>query len=134
MLEEQSRLWGDSRRHFGQIIEAIDQLSRVSTGLQRGVLDTRMVPWRRFFNRFKRFVRDISQELGKKVSLEIHGEKTELDKRMIDELGDPLVHLVRNAIDHGIESFKAPIGRQIRHGRPAVRGLTQWKQRVCQSL
>ena len=107
MLEEQSRLWEESRRHFGQIIEAIDQLSRVSTGLQRGVLDTRMVPVAPLFNRFKRVMRDISQELGKKVSLEIHGEKTELDKRMIDELGDPLVRLVRNAIDHGIESSEA---------------------------
>lgn len=107
LLEEQSRLWEESRRHFGQIIEAIDQLARVSTGLQRGVLDTRMVPVAPLFNRFKRVVRDISQELGKKVSLEIHGEKTELDKRMIDELGDPLVHLVRNAIDHGIEPTEA---------------------------
>lgn len=110
LLEEQSRLWEESRRHFGQIIEAIDQLSRVSTGLQRGVLDTRMVPVAPLFNRFKRVVRDISQELGKKVSLEIHGENTELDKRMIDELGDPLVHLVRNAIDHGIESSDVRIG------------------------
>jgi two-component system chemotaxis sensor kinase CheA len=107
LLEEQSQLWEESRRHFGQVIEAIDQLSRVSTGLQRGVLDTRMVPVAPLFNRFKRVVRDISQELGKKISLEIHGEKTELDKRMIDELGDPLVHLVRNAIDHGIESSEA---------------------------
>jgi len=114
LLEEQSRLWEESRRHFGQIIEAIDQLSRVSTGLQRGVLDTRMVPVAPLFNRFKRVVRDISQELGKKVSLEIHGEKTELDKRMIDELGDPLVHLVRNAIDHGIESSDA----RLRAGKP----------------
>ena len=62
-----------------------------------------MVPVGPLFNRFKRVVRDISQELGKQVNLEIHGEKTELDKRMIDELGDPLVHLVRNAIDHGLE-------------------------------
>lgn len=114
LLEEQSRLWEESRRHFGQIIEAIDHLSRVSTGLQRGVLDTRMVPVAPLFNRFKRVVRDISQELGKKVSLEIHGENTELDKRMIDELGDPLVHLVRNAIDHGIESSDA----RLRAGKP----------------
>jgi two-component system chemotaxis sensor kinase CheA len=63
-----------------------------------------MVPVAPLFNRFKRVVRDISLELGKKVQLEVHGEKTELDKRMIDELGDPLVHLVRNAIDHGIET------------------------------
>lgn len=104
LLEEQSKLWEDSRRYFGQISEAIDQLTRVSANLQRGVLDTRMVPVAPLFNRFKRVVRDIAHELGKKVVLEIHGEKTELDKRMIDELGDPLVHLVRNAIDHGIES------------------------------
>jgi two-component system chemotaxis sensor kinase CheA len=102
-LEEQSRLWEESRRSFGQFTEAIDQMSRVSDSLQRGVLETRMVPVAPLFNRFKRVVRDIALELGKKVNLEIHGEKTELDKRMIDELGDPLVHLVRNAIDHGIE-------------------------------
>jgi two-component system chemotaxis sensor kinase CheA len=82
----------------------MDQMSRVSDSLQRGVLQTRMVPVAPLFNRFKRVVRDISLELGKKVQLEIRGEKTELDKRMIDELGDPLVHLVRNAIDHGIET------------------------------
>ncbi len=105
-IEEQSRLWEQSRRHFGQLTEAIDQLARVSKGLQRGVLDTRMVPIGPLFNRFKRVVRDIAQDRGKKVVLEIRGEKTELDKRMIDELGDPLVHLVRNAIDHGIESVE----------------------------
>ena len=104
VLEEQARIWEESRRHFGQVTEAIDQLSRVSNSLQRGVLDTRMVPVAPLFNRFKRTVRDISLELQKKVNLEIKGEKTELDKRMIDELGDPLIHLVRNSIDHGIES------------------------------
>ncbi len=113
-IEEQFRLWEQSRRHFGQMTEAIDQLARVSKGLQRGVLDTRMVPVGPLFNRFKRVVRDIAQDRGKKVVLEIHGEKTELDKRMIDELGDPLVHLVRNAIDHGIE----PIEDRLRAGKP----------------
>lgn len=106
-LEEQSRLWEESRRSFVQFTEAMDQMNRVSDSLQRGVLQTRMVPVAPLFNRFKRVVRDISLELGKQVQLEIRGEKTELDKRMIDELGDPLVHLVRNAIDHGIESAEA---------------------------
>ncbi|MFN0050932.1 MAG: chemotaxis protein CheW [Planctomycetales bacterium] len=115
-LEEQSRLWEDSRRCFGQITEAIDQMTRVSDSLQRGVLDTRMVPVAPLFNRFKRVVRDIALELGKKVNLEIHGEKTELDKRMIDELGDPLVHLIRNAIDHGIE----PADVRLRRGKPEI--------------
>jgi two-component system chemotaxis sensor kinase CheA len=105
-IEEQSAVWEESRRGFLQMTEAIDQLTRVSDSLQRGVLETRMVPVAPLFNRFKRVVRDIAQELQKKVCLEVRGEKTELDKRMIDELGDPLVHLVRNAIDHGIESAK----------------------------
>jgi len=113
-LEEQAKLWEESRRSFGQITEAIDQMTRVSDSLQRGVLDTRMVPVAPLFNRFKRVVRDIALDLGKKVNLEIHGEKTELDKRMIDELGDPLVHLVRNAIDHGIE----PADVRVRRGKP----------------
>ena len=115
-IEEQARLWEESRRHFGHVTEAIDQLTRVSDSLQRGVLNTRMVPVAPLFNRFKRVVRDISLELNKKVNLEIKGEKTELDKRMIDELGDPLIHLVRNSIDHGIESAEL----RARRGKPDV--------------
>lgn len=103
-FEEQLYVLEQGRRSFTQLTEAIDQFSRVSDGLQRGVLDTRMVPVGPLFNRFKRTVRDISNEMGKKVNFVIIGENTELDKRMIDELGDPLVHLVRNAIDHGLES------------------------------
>lgn len=113
-FEEQSRLWEESRRSFGQFMEAIDQMSRVSDSLQRGVLETRMVPVAPLLNRFKRVVRDIALELGKVVHFEIRGENTELDKRMIDELGDPLVHLVRNAIDHGIESAEM----RRRRGKP----------------
>lgn len=113
-LEEQAKVWEESRRCFGQITEAIDQMTRVSDSLQRGVLDTRMVPVAPLFNRFKRVVRDIALDLGKKVHLELHGENTELDKRMIDELGDPLVHLIRNAIDHGIE----PAEVRVRRGKP----------------
>ncbi len=104
LMEEQSELWDSSRQCIGQINEAIDQLTRVSDSLQRGVLETRMVPVGPLFNRFKRVVRDMSMESGKRVNLRIRGEKTELDKRMIDELADPLVHLVRNSIDHGLES------------------------------
>ena len=103
-LQQQLQVLEHGRRSFLQLNEAIDHFSRVSDGLQRGVLDTRMVPVGPLFNRFKRTVRDISGELNKSVNFVIHGEKTELDKRMIDELGDPLVHLVRNAIDHGLES------------------------------
>jgi len=103
-IEEQLHVLEDGRRSFVHLNEAIDQLLRVSDGLQRGVLDTRMVPIGPLFNRFKRAVRDIAGEMNKKVNLHILGENTELDKRMIDELGDPILHLVRNAIDHGLES------------------------------
>ena len=91
--------------------EAIDQLTRISDSLQRGVLDTRMVPVGPLFNRFKRVIRDLSLERNKKVVLQIRGENTEFDKRMIDELGDPLVHLVRNSIDHGLESPDVRLAR-----------------------
>ena len=110
-FEEHLQVLERGRRSFLQLNEAIDQFSRVSDGLQRGVLDTRMVPVGPLFNRFKRTVRDISNEMGKKVNFVIRGENTELDKRMIDELGDPLVHLVRNAIDHGLESEAVRRGR-----------------------
>ena len=86
------------------LLEAIHQLERVSDGIQKGVMEIRMVPIGPLFTRFHRVVRDIARAGGKQIRLEIAGEKTELDKRMIDELGDPLVHLVRNSADHGIES------------------------------
>ncbi|MBN2022690.1 MAG: chemotaxis protein CheA [Pirellulales bacterium] len=84
--------------------EAIHQLGRVTDAFQQTVMDTRMVPIGPLFARFKRVIRDITRGNGKSIRLVIHGEKTELDKRMIDELSDPLIHMVRNAADHGIES------------------------------
>ena len=68
------------------------------------VLKTRMQPIGKIFNRFNRTVRDLARELGKEVRLVIRGADTELDKSVIDELGDPLIHLLRNAVDHGIEA------------------------------
>jgi two-component system chemotaxis sensor kinase CheA len=92
-----------------EMAEAIEQLNRVSRNMQRSVLSTRMIPVGPLFNRFRRVVRDLSVDRGKQVKLVIHGEKTELDKRMIDALGDPLLHLIRNALDHGME---APAARR----------------------
>ncbi len=94
----------DGRDGVNSLTEAIDQLTRVTDGIQKGVLNTRMVPIGPLFNRFRRVVRDLSVASGKEVALEIQGEKTELDKRMIDELGDPLIHLIRNSVDHGLET------------------------------
>ncbi|MEM8679751.1 MAG: chemotaxis protein CheA [Planctomycetota bacterium] len=104
LLEQHFSTWEESRRSMKQVNEAIDQLTRVSDSLQRGVMQTRMVPVAPLFNRFNRTVRDLSLSSGKQVRLEVQGEKTELDKRMIDQLGDPMMHLVRNCVDHGLES------------------------------
>ena len=79
-------------------------MSRVSGDLQSIVLKLRMVPVDSVFNRFPRMIRDVAKTLNKKVDLVISGAETELDRTVIDEIGDPLVHLLRNAVDHGIES------------------------------
>jgi two-component system, chemotaxis family, sensor kinase CheA len=88
---------------INDMLEAVHQLELVSDGIQQSVMNIRMLPIGPLFNRFRRVIRDITHVNGKDIVLEIKGEKTELDKRMIDELSDPLVHLVRNAADHGIE-------------------------------
>ena len=80
------------------------QLARHTRELQESVMGIRMLPIASVFNRFPRMVRDISQKLGKQVKLELIGEQTELDKTVLEKIGDPMVHLVRNAIDHGLET------------------------------
>lgn len=85
------------------LVETIEQMDRVTTDLQTVVMKVRMVPVGQVFNRFPRMVRDLSKELNKEINLIIQGEDTELDRTVIDEIGDPLVHLLRNSIDHGIE-------------------------------
>jgi two-component system, chemotaxis family, sensor kinase CheA len=86
-----------------QLTEAIDQLDRISDDIQSTVMKARMVQIGPLFHRFKRVLRDICRASQKQVDLQIYGENTELDKQLIDELGEPLVHLIRNAADHGIE-------------------------------
>lgn len=84
--------------------EAIEQINRITTDLQNVVQNVRMVSVEQVFNRFPRMVRDLSKDLSKEVNLILEGKDTELDRTVIDEVGDPLVHLIRNAIDHGLES------------------------------
>ena len=84
-------------------------LDRVSDGIHQSVMDARMLPVGPLFARFHRVIRDITRANGKDIRLVISGEKTELDKRMIDELADPMIHLIRNAADHGIESPEARV-------------------------
>jgi two-component system chemotaxis sensor kinase CheA len=100
--------------------ETLAQLNLVTTDLQLAVMKTRMLPIKKVFAKLPRMVRDLSQKLNKQVHLEMRGEETELDKSVADEIGDPLVHLVRNAIDHGIET---PAERQAK-GKQAGGQLT----------
>ena len=100
-------------RH-GRLQEAVGALMQLIDSIQSGALQLRMVPIGETFNRFQRVVRDVSQELGKKIQLEIVGGDTELDKAMVERIGDPLMHLVRNAMDHGLE----PPAERVATGKP----------------
>ncbi|MFH0753448.1 MAG: Hpt domain-containing protein [Candidatus Omnitrophota bacterium] len=85
------------------LAETTGSLEKTASDLQAGVMQTRMVPVEGVFTRFKRIVRDISKDLNKEVILQIEGAETELDKKIVDGLGDPLTHMIRNAVDHGLE-------------------------------
>lgn len=87
-----------------ELQETVDRMSRTTSDLQNIILNMRMVPIDTVFNRFPRMVRQLARDLHKKINLEIRGAETELDRTVIDEIGDPLVHLIRNSIDHGIET------------------------------
>ena len=86
-----------------ELTETLEQMDRVTTDLQTVVMKVRMVPVGQVFNRFPRMVRDLAKELDKDINLTIEGEETELDRTVIDEIGDPLMHLLRNSLDHGVE-------------------------------
>ncbi|WP_096198901.1 chemotaxis protein CheA [Bacillus sp. FJAT-45350] len=87
-----------------ELNETVERMSRISGDLQEIILNMRMMPVEQVFNRFPRMVRSLSKDLNKKVNLQIIGADTELDRTIIDEIGDPLVHLIRNSIDHGVET------------------------------
>ena len=89
---------------LSDLMETLEQMDRVTGDLQNIVMKVRMVPVSAVFNRFPRMVRDVSKELGKDINLTIEGEETELDRTVIDEIGDPIMHLLRNSLDHGVES------------------------------
>ncbi len=103
---------GSSRR-IVELNETIEQIDRISSDLQSVVMKVRMVPIEQVFNRFPRMVRDLAKELNKEIDFQIEGKETELDRTVIDEIGDPLIHLLRNAVDHGIESpaVRAQMGK-----------------------
>ena len=101
---------------MSDLMETLEQMDRVTGDLQNIVMKVRMVPVSAVFNRFPRMVRDVSKELGKEINLTIEGEETELDRTVVDEIGDPIMHLLRNSLDHGVES---PDAREAK-GKPRV--------------
>lgn len=106
--------------NYQELQGTTERIARITSDLQVLILNMRMVPIEQVFSRFPRVVRDLSNGLGKQVHLQIEGSETELDRSLVDELGDPLIHLIRNALDHGIES---PTQR-LNQGKPAFGVLT----------
>lgn len=93
----------EGEKFLEELNQVVAQLSVVTTDIQLAVMKTRMQPVAKVFNKFPRVVRDLSRELGKQIELEITGEETELDKSIVEEIGDPIMHMIRNSCDHGIE-------------------------------
>ncbi|WP_086322332.1 hybrid sensor histidine kinase/response regulator [Campylobacter devanensis] len=112
----------EGEKFLEELNQVVSALSLVTTDIQLAVMKTRMLPIAKVFNKFPRMVRDLSRELGKQIDLEISGEETELDKSIVEEIGDPLVHIIRNSCDHGIESPK----ERLAAGKPE-KGIIQLK-------
>ena len=112
----------EGEKFLEELNQVVSSLSLVTTDIQLAVMKTRMLPIAKVFNKFPRMIRDLSRELGKQIDLEISGEETELDKSIVEEIGDPLVHIIRNSCDHGIED---PETRRAM-GKPE-KGLVQLK-------
>ncbi|MBP5331592.1 MAG: chemotaxis protein CheA, partial [Lachnospiraceae bacterium] len=100
----------------GNFREQVEYLERITTNIHQSVMKVRMVPIESVVNRFPRMIRDLSKKLDKKMELYMTGEETELDRTVIDEIGDPLQHILRNAADHGLESNEARVAA----GKPEV--------------
>lgn len=103
-----------------ELADGVEHLHRLTADLQSIVMKMRMIPLETVFNRFPRMIRDTAMALNKSVVLEIHGAETELDRTIIDDIADPLMHLLRNAVDHGIE----PAAERTRRGKPATGKIT----------
>jgi two-component system chemotaxis sensor kinase CheA len=117
LVISRSRITETLRKYeIKDVDESLANLSRITLDLQNIVMKIRMIPIAFVFNRFPRVVRDTAKKLNKEVNLVIEGEDTELDRTVVDEIGDPLIHLIRNSIDHGIE----PVEERIKKGKPKV--------------
>jgi len=109
---------GDER--FRAFMETVSNLNIITSDLQLAVMKMRMIPVKKVFNKFPRMVRDLARKANKKVQLNIYGETTEVDKSVIEELNDPLIHILRNAVDHGIE----PPEERLKKGKPECGTIT----------
>lgn len=112
----------EGEKFLEELNQVVSQLSIITTDVQLAVMKTRMQPVAKVFNKFPRVVRDLSRELGKQIELEIKGEETELDKSIIEEIGDPIMHMIRNSCDHGVEDPAARVAA----GKPE-KGIVQLK-------
>lgn len=110
----------DGDEQIKSLLETTSNLNLITTDLQLAVMKMRMVPVRKVFNKFPRMVRDIARKANKKIDLQISGESTEIDKSIIEKIADPLVHVIRNSIDHGIE---LPADR-LKNGKPEYGTIT----------
>lgn len=99
----------EGEKFLEELNQVVSQLSIITTDVQLAVMKTRMQPIAKVFNKFPRVVRDLSRELGKQIDLEISGEETELDKSIVEEIGDPIMHMIRNSCDHGVEDPAARV-------------------------
>ena len=115
-----SALDKDTANNIIFLDETTNHLEKISSEIQGSVMNARMVPIEGVFNRFKRIIRDIAKEVGKDVTLHVEGEETELDKKIVDTLGEPLTHMIRNAVDHGIEDRQ----RRKHLGKPEAGNIT----------
>ena len=106
--------------NYDQILETVVHLGQIADQLQEEVMGMRMLPIGNIFNKFPRMIHDMSQRVGKDIHVVIHGEETEMDRMMIEEIYDPLIHLVRNSVDHGIE----PPAERLAAGKPEYGTLT----------
>ena len=106
----------EGEQFLEELNQVVSSISMVTTDLQMAVMKTRMLAIGKVFNKFPRMIRDLSRELNKKIELRISGEETELDKSIVEVIGDPLVHIIRNSCDHGIE----PPEERIAKGKPEV--------------
>jgi two-component system chemotaxis sensor kinase CheA len=105
----------EGEKFLEELNQVVSSVSLVTTDLQIAVMKTRMLPVSKVFNKFPRLVRDLSRELNKDIELVLAGEETELDKSIVEEIGDPLVHMIRNSCDHGVETPEVRVAA----GKPA---------------